>query len=270
MKTVAEFLPDSSRWMSFVRGPIVLAASTDATDLVGLKGGGSRMGHIANGPLYAMEDAPMIVAANTKFNELVVPIKNKPFTYKAPGIMYPLKYKDLELVPFYTIHDTRYMLYWRYATPQQLQGIEESLRKSEEMKMALDAATIDQVAPGEQQPESDHNFQGQLSEAGIYKDRHWRSAKDWFSYDLKDADNKAKKIRITYFGLDKNRSFSIYLNNVLVQNVRLDGSNGDQFFDVDYAIPTEVLNAKATVLTLKFQAQPNAVAGGIYFVRLMK
>jgi DUF1680 family protein len=268
METSAEFLPDSSQWVSFVRGPIVLAAVTDTTDLVGIKADHSRMGHIANGPLYPIDEAPLIIAKDKNFAMALEPIKSKPFTFTAPNLIYPDNYKKLQLVPFYTIHDARYMLYWRYATPQQLESIKEELRKNEEAKLALEAITVDQVAPGEQQPESDHNFNGDRTESGVYKDRHWRTAKGWFSYDLKNPDGEATKLRITYYGRDKNRSFDIYANKTLISTVELGGKEGDNFFDVDYPLPNEAMKEK--IITVKFIAKEGSVAGGVYYVRLVR
>jgi hypothetical protein len=41
--------------------------------------------------------------------------------------------------------------------------------RDEAERLALDARTIDQVAPGEQQPESDHFFKAEGGDAGINK-----------------------------------------------------------------------------------------------------
>nr|WP_297819809.1 DUF6805 domain-containing protein [Segetibacter sp.] len=256
--------------MSFVRGPIVLAAATDTTDLVGLTADDSRMGHIANGLLYPIDEAPMIVSASRNFTTALQPVQHKPFTYTASNVIYPVKYKNLQLVPFYTIHDARYMLYWRYATPHQLEGIKEGLRKSEEAKLALQAITVDQVAPGEQQPESDHNFKGERTETGVHLDRHWRSASGWFSYDLRNLNKEARKLRITYSGQDRSRSFYIYVNNVLLKAVELKGSEGDKFFDVEYELPAEIVNTPSALLTVKFVAHEGSIAGGVYYARLLK
>jgi hypothetical protein len=62
--------------------------------------------------------------------------------------------------------------------------------------------------------------------------------------------------------------FDIYVNDVLLQTVELNGSKGDQFFDVDYPLPAEL--AKEKLLTVKFAAKEKSTAGGIYYVRLLK
>jgi hypothetical protein len=210
----------------------------------------------------------MVVSADKNFGKKLQPVKNKPFTFTAPTLIYPAQYKDLQLVPFYTVHDARYMLYWRYATPAQLDGIKEEMRRSEEAKLALERITVDQVAPGEQQPESDHNFKGEKTEAGVHRDRHWRTAQGWFSYDLRNESGEARKLRLTYFGQDRDRSFDIFVNDRLLKSVELNGAEGDRFFDVDYILPENVVKEK--ILTVKFVAKEGSTAGGIFYVRLLK
>ncbi|WP_394344814.1 beta-L-arabinofuranosidase domain-containing protein [Botryobacter ruber] len=272
MQTKVERLPDNSPWVSFVHGPIVLAAATETTDMPGLQADDSRMGHIASGPLYPAETAPVLVAAGA--NDLVAglkPVSGKPMTFTASALIDSDKYKNVELVPFFQVHDARYMVYWPVATREELVARKEAIRKEEEAKLALESQTVDQVAPGEQQPESDHNFQGEKTMAGVHMDRHWRTSSDWFSYDLRNPKKEGKTLRITYFGADRDRNFDIFLNNKLLTTVKLDGSNGEKFFDVDYEIPAAVLaKTEGNTMNLKFVAHKGSTAGGIYYVRLLK
>ncbi|GAA4424623.1 glycoside hydrolase family 127 protein [Pontibacter saemangeumensis] len=273
METKAEYLPDGSPWVSFVHGPVVLAAATDTdtTDLQGLQADDSRMGHIANGPLYPIEEAPVLVSADRNLVAGVRPVAGKALTFTVSSLISSDVYKNVELVPFFQVHDARYMLYWPVASPGELAARKAALREEEQIRMALEAITLDQVAPGEQQPESDHNYKGDKTESGVHRDRHWRHASGWFSYDLRDANQEARKLRITYYGLDKDRSFDILVNGALLKSVTLDGSQGDAFFDVDYDL-TEALQKKAAAKTIevKFVAHKGSVAGGVYSVRLLK
>lgn len=270
MKTRAEQLPDGSPWISFVHGPIVLAAVSDSTNLQGLRADDSRMGHIANGALYPLEDAPLIVASDKKAAAAgVQPVKDQPLQFSLSSLIYPEKFKNLRLQPFYQLHDARYIIYWPLTDEAGLEQRRKSIRLEEENRLALENKTVDQVAPGEQQPESDHNFKGENTETGIFRDRHWRHASGWFSYDLKNKNREGRTLRVTYFGGDKNRSFDIYLNNNLFKTVQLDGKEGNQFFDVDYPLPKEIWNS-GDILNIKFVAHQNSVAGGIYYVRLLK
>ena len=102
METKAEYLPDRSPWVSFVHGPIVLAAITDTTDMPGLLADDSRMGHIANGPLYPLEEAPVLVSADRDgVATSIKPVAGKPLTFSAASLIDAERYRNVELVPFY-------------------------------------------------------------------------------------------------------------------------------------------------------------------------
>lgn len=271
METKTEALPDNSAWISFVHGPIVLGAKTSEKNLDGLIADGSRMGHIANGPLYSLEEAPIIISNQKEFTPVLQPVQGKALTYTASNLIYQEKYKNLVLVPFFQIHDARYMLYWPVSTLDKIKTSQNALREQEELKLSLEAATVDQIAPGEQQPESDHGFMGDKTETGVFRDKHWRDAKGWFSYELRNPEKGARKLRLTYYGGDKNRNFDIYINDFLIKTVVLDGSLGNEFVEVDYSLPQEVIDkASGKPLKLKFVAHPGSVAGGIYYIRLLK
>ena len=270
MQNIAEQLPDKSEWVSFVHGPIVLAAVTDTTDLKGLIADDSRMGHIASGAIYPIEDAPLLVSDITNLASSLKLVDNKPFTFSASDLIYQEQYKNLQLVPFFQIHDARYMLYWPYTTKEKLPEIQKAMKDREEAQMKLEAITLDLVTAGEQQPESDHNFKGEKTDTGMFKERHFRNGKGSFSYDLKNNNLEARKLRITYFGTDKNRNFDIYVNEVLVATLNLDGTEGNQFIDKEIELPAAIGNAKPKILQVQFKAKPNSSIAGIYEVRLLR
>ena len=269
MHTSTEPLPDKSGWVSFLHGPIVLAAATEKTDLDGLRADDSRMGHIANDSLYPVEDAPIIASSENNMATAIKPVAGKPLTFTASSLIYPAKNSKLELVPFFKLHDARYMIYWPVTTPEKAEKMKALLREKEKEKLELEAATVDKVAPGEQQPESDHKFQGERTESGVHRDRHWRHATGWFSYELKNTGKTARILRITHYGLDSDRHFDIYLNDQLFQTVHLDGNGGDNFVNIDYTLPEELTKNNETI-RIKFAARASSTAGGIYGVRLLK
>ncbi|RNI26243.1 glycoside hydrolase family 127 protein [Rufibacter latericius] len=271
METKAEYLPDNSPWVSFVHGPIVLAAVTDTTDLRGLLADGSRMGHVANGPSYSIEEAPLLVSSSKDVTNALQRIPGKPFAFTVAGLTGAPKYSQVELVPFYQIHDARYMVYWPVTTPEGLEARKAAIKEKENARLALEARTVDQVAPGEQQPESDHGFQGEQTETGVYKDRHWRHARGWFSYNLKNKGQGPRTLQVTYNGQDRGRSFQILVNGQLLKTVTTDGSGGDKFVDAEYEIPAQILaKAPQNILNIKFVAKEGSSTAGIYGVRLLK
>ncbi|SFQ83853.1 glycoside hydrolase family 127 protein [Hymenobacter arizonensis] len=271
MTTTAEYMPDKSSWVSFVHGPVVLAAVTDTTELKGLRADGARMAHVAGGRLYPIEEAPVLVTTSQNVAEGIKPVAGQPLTFTAAGLIDAEQYRNVKLVPFYQVHDARYMVYWPVTTPTGLAARKEELRRKDAEKRALAARTVDQVTPGEQQPESDHGFQGEQTETGIHRDRHWRHAKGWFSYNLRNAKRDARTLRVTYAGGDKNRQFNILVNGKLLAKVQTEGNQTGDFYDVEYQLPEAFRQANApTVLTVKFQAAAESTAGGVYDVRLLK
>ena len=270
MQNKTEQLPDKSDWVSFVHGPIVLAAITDTTDLKGLIADDSRMGHIASGPIYPIEDAPLLVSNNADLAISLKPVENKSFTFSASDIIYQEKYKNLQLVPFFQIHDARYMIYWPYTTQEKLPELQKEMKEREEAQMKLEAITLDLVTAGEQQPESDHNFKGEKTDTGMFKERHYRNGQGSFSYDLKNPNLEARQLRITYFGADKNRNFDIFVNEVLTATLNMDGTEGNHFIDKIIELPAAILDGKSNILQVQFKAKPNSSITGIYEVRLLK
>lgn len=270
MQNKTEQLPDKSDWVSFVHGPIVLAAITDTTDLKGLIADDSRMGHIASGPIYPIEDAPLLVSNNADLATSLKPVENKSFTFSASDIIYQEKYKNLQLVPFFQIHDARYMIYWPYTTQEKLPELQKEMKEREEAQMKLEAITLDMVTAGEQQPESDHNFKGEKTDTGMFKERHYRNGQGSFSYDLKNPNLEARQLRITYFGADKNRNFDIFVNEVLTATLNMDGTEGNHFIDKIIELPAAILDGKSNILQVQFKAKPNSSITGIYEVRLLK
>ncbi|MBN2609970.1 MAG: glycoside hydrolase family 127 protein [Bacteroidales bacterium] len=266
-----EYLPDGSSWASVMHGPIVLAAVTDTSGLTGLRADDSRMGHVANGPLYPVQQAPMLVTEEKYFTGSIKPVPGKKLEFSMEEIIYPEKYKQITLKPFFETHSARYMVYWPVITPDSLQKKMAEMHEKEKEMLVLEARTTDQVAPGEQQPEKEHNFKGENTESGIHEGRHWRHAAGWFSYDLKNPGNIANILRVTYFGADRGRVFDIFINNMLLTTVKSDGSQGSRFFDVDYIIPDNILEKSADgFMSVKFSAHEGSVAGGVFYVRLMK
>ena len=269
MHIKAEPMPGKSPYVALLNGPILLAAKTDSTNLTGLFADDSRMGHIAGGTQYALQDMPLFVSNQTDYATQVYPVKGKSQTFKASNLIYPAAKKNLELIPFYKLHDSRYIVYWQTVNESGLVAMKAQLAKEEAEKAKLLALTIDMVYPGEQQPESDHFIEMENSQNGTHRDRHWRTAKGWFSYQLANPKKESAVLRLTYFGRDANRNFRVLINDKEIAKVSLDGKMGDKFYEVDYQIPTEITN-KTNKLKVKFIAENGSETAGIYELRLMR
>ena len=264
-----EQIPDESGYVSVKYGPLVLAAVTGDEDQKGMFADDSRGGHIANGPFLPLTEAPTFVAkADESMLDQIKPIAGETLQFTASQLLYPDAYKDLVLQPFYNIHEKRYTIYFKTETPESLAEMQRKLEEQQKAEAYLRSITLDYVAPGEQQPESDHAFDSKDSNSGVHQNRHWRDATGWFSYDLRNKDALAKTLRITYYGKDAGRKFDILINGQVIASPQFDGTQGNSFFEVDYDLPDELV-AKSEILNVRFEAAPNSRTSGIYGVRLL-
>jgi len=268
MKNYAEYLPDHSAWVSFLHGPIVLAAPTDTANMTGLFANDSRWGQIAGGPLYALTKSPLLVNTAGDPAAALKRDASGDLTFEISDMIAQPQFKNLKLIPFYRVHDTRYMLYWPITTKDSVSQKEAELAALDETYLKLAPRTIDEVPPGEQQPEADHAMAAEKSETGVFRNRHWRSAKGYFSYRMRLMP-AVKTLGITYYGKETAREFDIYVNDTKLAHVLLDGSGTDTFVTKEYALP-DAVKANARGLTVKFVATDGNSTASIYDVRLLR
>ncbi|QYF92672.1 glycoside hydrolase family 127 protein [Massilia sp. PAMC28688] len=269
MTTRLEQMPDGSNYYAVLHGPIVLAAKTApfANEKLSFLADDSRMGHIASGPVCELSAAPMLVSDTKDFMHRFRPVRGEPLTFSAPGLIRGKDAGSLRLIPFFRLHESRYTIYWPYSTPADAELLQAATAMAEAERLELDARTVDQVAPGQQQPESDHGFKGEGAEAGVNGARHWRHATGWFSYELNDPKGEASILRLTFARGDAGRRFDIVVDGVKIAGVTLGAPEGEDFYTVDYPVAPARPGSKMTV---RFVAQPGSIAGGLYGLRLLR
>jgi DUF1680 family protein len=272
MTTHLEQMPDKSNYYAVLHGPIVLAAKTQPFpgEKLNFLADDSRMGHIAQGQVCPQEAAPLFVSDTRQFMDRFKPVKGRPLTFTAAGLVHGGAGTPTEFIPFFRLHDSRYMMYWQQSTPSQLEQMVAANAAREAERLALDAQTIDQVAPGEQQPESDHFFKGEGADAGVNKGRHWRHATGWFSYELTDRKQEARTLRLWFARADKGREFDILVNGQLLQAVKLEGDATEEVYTRDFPVAAEIVKGTHGKLGVTFRAHAGSVAGGLYGLRLLR
>jgi len=271
MSTRLEQMPDKSNWYAVLHGPIVLAAKTNPfpNERLNFVADDSRMGHVASGQVCPLEAAPVFVSDRRDFVRRFQPVKGKPLTFSAPGLVQGGAGSSTEFIPFFRLHDARYMVYWQQSTPGEFARMKLDNAAREAERLALDAQTIDQVAPGEQQPEADHLFKGEGADAGISGGRHWRRADKWFSYQLRDPQREAKLLRLSFARADAGRRFDILVNGERIAEVALAGDEAEEFYVRDFALPPGLVQEDGK-LEVKFVAAQGSKAGSLYGLRLMR
>jgi len=273
MTTRLEQMPDKSKYYAVLHGPIVLAAKTNPfpTEHLNFLADDTRMGHVPSGQVCPLDAAPTFVADSTDFIKRFKPVPGKPLTFTAPaGLVQGGLGTSAEFIPFFRLHDARYVVYWPQSTPGDYARERAQVAAHEAERLALDARTIDQVAPGEQQPEVDHLFKGEGAEMGVDKGRHWRRASKWFSYQLSDPKREAKLLRLTFARADAGKRFAIVVNGQQVADVALTGDEAADFYTQDVALPPALVASAGGKLDVKFVAKEGSTAGRLFGLRLMR
>jgi DUF1680 family protein len=259
-----EPLPGDPKFVAFFAGPIALAGELGTQGL-------EKVNFLTNGQLdlanVPTPDVPVLLCDPAGLLKHVEPVAGQPLVFRTKGIGRP---GDVMLSPYYRLHRQRFTVYWRCFTDADWQAKQAEIDKANAARKALEARIVDEVRPGEQQPETDHSLKESRSSSGRFRDRAWRDSRDWFSYEVKVADGQPLALRCTYWGSDSNnRVFDILVDGQKIAEQKLDGNKPNQFFDVDYTVPAALTQGKQRV-TIKFQAHPNAIAGGLFGLLVLK
>ncbi|UII19583.1 glycoside hydrolase family 127 protein [Fulvivirga ligni] len=274
MHTTMEPLINLPDYVAFLHGPIVLGAKTGSEDLAGLVAGAGRWEHIAHGEQLPVTEAPIIVEDDKSgvVNE-IKPVQGADLEFTTANLNLANVSSALTLEPFFRIHDSRYMMYWMVTSKEGYTAMQDSLAVLEAERLALEKRTLDMIIPGQQQPEVDHGLKTENSEKGVHLDQFWRDAKNggYFSYELDTQGETALALRVLYWGNERGeRHFDILIDNEKLASEDLSAKwNAEEFKPVEYRIPAGMLEGKKRI-TVKFKADKNAVAGGVFGVRLVR
>ncbi len=248
-----EAMPDNPRRVAILYGPVVLAG-----DL------GPEEDPRATQPDYV----PVMIPAGRSIDQWVVPVPGRPCVFRTRSAGQP---REIELKPFFRMHERRYSVYWDLFTANQWRAKQVEYQAALERQHRLEAATTDFFQPGEMQPERDHHLKGERSHAGEAMGRKWRHAVDggWFSFAMKVLPDQPMTLMCSYWGSDAGRVFDVSVDGHKVATQVLSHQHPNQFFDEHYAIPPEVTRDK-TQVTVTLQAHPGQTAGGLFGARMLK
>ena len=270
MHTRVERLPDGSDWVAILYGPIVLVKPAGTDNMDGLFADDGRMTHVANGPMIPLDKVPALLATEEEVPGHIVPDPAAgPLNFRIKDVIEPAQSEGLPLMPFFRLHERRYQMYWELTSREKIAARKERLATEERARAAREAATIDHISVGEQQPEAEHEFKGERTETGINEGRRWRHG-SWFQYTLDTQGESAVDIEVTYWGADRGREFDVLVNGRRIASEELTGSKPGEFFAKRYSIPESVLKAASNRrVTVRFVAT-RWLAGGVYDVRLLR
>mgnify|MGYP000123766197 CR=1 FL=1 len=212
--THLENLPDDSNWVAYVDGPIVLAAKTSTEDLDGLFADDSRMGHVAHGKYFPLNEAYALVGDKHSYLSKVKDIGDLHFSLDS-----------LELQPFFEVHDTRYQMYFQTYSNEDYKEKQATLKQQEIAAANLETKTIDKVNCGEQQPEVGHFYKGEKSNSGYSDDKFWRSTRGYMFYQLSNKNLNGKFLDISVLDELKLDNVDISVNEKPAEIISTTGKN---------------------------------------------
>ena len=188
--------------------------------------------------------------------------------FESNGVVKP---DDLLFVPLYRVYEEQYAVYLPLMTADEWAVRESDLRAERDEQLKIDAATLDSVTPGYQQPEVEHALRESQSDIEDFAGRKCRLARNggWFSYDLAVAPDEPCGVVITYWGgVWHERKFDVLVDGEYLATQSLLTNRPGDFFDVAHEIPVQWTRGKRKV-NIRFQSLPADIAGGVFGIRVM-
>ena len=255
----AEPLPDNPTRQAVLWGPLVLAGDLGTEAKLNPEE--------EAGP---QPQAPVLVAQAAGVEGWLKPVTGKPGLFRTTGVGLPT---DIDFVPFYRLSRRRYAIYWDVFTPQEWKKRSEAYAAQEARKAKLQAATVAFAQPGQMQAERDFNQQGEETAPVQTSGRYGRRGTKWFSFDLRVEQSHPMALVVTY-GSDarRNGSFDILVDGAKVGTQSTERRSPEldvRFFDVEYALPAELVRGKSKV-TVRFEAAPGNEIPGVFGIRMIR
>ncbi|CAM3243797.1 glycoside hydrolase family 127 protein [Asticcacaulis taihuensis] len=198
MAVHAETMPDDDRLVAFLNGPLVLAADLGPSDK----------------PWEGFD--PAVVADS---NEGVLMRAGETFSLGDSG-----QPQNLTIRPFYGQHHNRTAVYFRRFTPVEWPQAEAGYRAAAAEKTDILRRTVDSIRLGEQQPETDHAFEGTPNTAAIthIAERGRLINKGYFQFELAVRPGPLD-LHVSYNGSDHDKDFNILVDGQLLAHETLPG-----------------------------------------------
>jgi hypothetical protein len=251
--------PDDPRRAAIVWGPLALAG-----DL-----GPGRRRQPGDQGAVAHEDARVespVLVTDKPVTDWVKPA-DRAGTLRTAGVG---RDRDVDLVPFYRLHRRTYTTYWDLLTPAEFDARRADLAAERERQRRLDARTVAYIQPGEMQPERDFNMRGEDTSVVRTDGRPGRRGSKWFSFDVPVDETRPAALVVTYYRDSRRpRAFQVLVDGERVGQESLGVSSDAAFFDVEYAVPAEMVTGK-TKVTVRFEAIDDREIAAVFGVRMMR
>ncbi len=251
MRVVAYSLPDNENAVAFKYGPWVLSADMGQKDM-----NTSTTGVNVTIPLWDANSSDLLIVQKGTAKKWLRNIDEN-LVRIGDTLTFELKGTNQNLIfsPHYKQHTSRYGIYFT------LTDSKTKLPENNDDKYIV----IDSLPVGNDQYEFSHNLKSENSTSGNFKGLMFRDASSdgWFSYDMAVDNTATNYLKVKYYSGDVGRKFKIFIDGELLADVTLENPNPNNFYDVYYKIPQEMIGDKIQI-TVKFQAETGSYAGGIF------
>jgi len=172
------------------------------------------------------------------------------------------------------------MCYWYQQTAENF--AKSDMAQTEAANEALQARTLDFVAPGEQQSEAGHEYNySSDSSKGNYNGESYRDAKSggYVQYTLFNNTQVGENLSVMcrFTTADQGRKATLLVDGTKIADITIPSTvkravNG--FYNIEYPIPANLIKDAQGQVKTRFVVRLSASAGtlnpGLYYLRLMK
>ena len=236
-----EPMPDDPNRVAVMYGPLVLAGD---------------LGPVENPQSSDPGFVPVFMTSERDPAQWLTAVADQPNTFRTRQVGRP---RQVELKPFYLVHDRRYSVYWDLLTEEGWASRELARKNELKTLEMLDERTIDRIHPGVEQSEKSHEFKGENSHAGRFRQRENRGAREgWLSYRLKvDPDRPVALLLEFWGGFPGKKKFDILVDGEKrIAGEDTSNKKDGYFIREEYPVPEALTRGKETVL-VKFQSLPD-------------
>jgi DUF1680 family protein len=253
-----EPLPDDTNCVALMWGPIVLAG-----DL----GPETRR----RGNNTASNNIPVFVSGDQPIQQWLQPTAGKPGEFDTVGVGHS---HEVHFVPFYRLPERTYAIYWDTFTPEAWKTKSPEYVAEQARLAILKAATVGFVQPGQMQTERDANEQASSPDESTVDttiaDHYGRRGTRWFSFDIPVDPAHPMTLVCTYYANEASkRTFSVVVDGQKIADETVPAKGGAKFYDVEYKIPSGLVEGK-TKVTVRFDATEGNEIAAVYGLRMLR
>jgi DUF1680 family protein len=268
--------PDMPNRVAIMWGPLVLAGDLGPEPVRG-RARGENGELLEQDAVRAVPVVPVFVTEELPVESWVKPVAGERGRFRTAGVGREPnaggKVHDVELVPFYRLHQRVYATYWDVLTPKLWEARLAGYVTEAERLKKLDAATVAEVKPVNKASEAQYQFEGGKDvTVQRMSGRLGRASRTGFSYRIPVEAGHPMAIVATYYSADRRTSpasFEVLVDGQKIADQEVPRTDPGRFYDVTYAVPAALVEGKPAV-TVKFQAKPGSQVTAVYGLRMVR